>query len=376
MKRTSLTRFNLTKLALVLAAGAAMTTVNAALTDIAGSPMATTASSVVKPNLMFMLDDSGSMNSDFMPDSVAGDPACKDTGSSLQNCNFGDPPYNSAQFNGIYYSPDITYTPAVNYDGTSYASYTTWTAVPNDAFGIQFSGTTDLTLNYPDNVWCNTSSPSNADRSPPFSGACRQPIQAGVFTYPDSTYRRQFGVLGTNPPYYYTITTVAWCSSANASGFGTGTCQAKKTATFQYPKYGSAGNNGFSRTDIVPATTAYPRVASRTDCTGVVGPTGCSYAQEITNFANWYAYYRTRMQMMKTASGLAFKQVTSSYRVGFLTINPGSPVSSSKFLPVSDFTAGAGNQKQSWYAKFYAQNPSPSTPLREALSRAGATMPM
>src|SRR5882672_5599780 len=175
MKRTSPTNLILTKMALVLGMGFAVTTVNAALTDIASSPMANTASSVVKPNLMFLLDASGSMYWDFMPDSVAIDPACRNTGSSLQTCNFADPAYNSAQFNGIHYNPAITYTPAVNYDGTSRTSYTTWTAVPNDAYGIQFTGTINLTAAYPDTVWCNTGSATIADRTAPFaSGKCKR----------------------------------------------------------------------------------------------------------------------------------------------------------------------------------------------------------
>jgi type IV pilus assembly protein PilY1 len=369
MKRTLPT--NLTKLAFVLGMGLAMPTVNAALTDIANAPLAN-GTSIVKPNVMFVLDDSGSMNRDHMPDSVDDDPACKDDSASLRDCDYADPPYNSAQFNGIYYNPTITYTPAVNYDGTSKTSYTTWTAVPNDAYGVQFTGTIDLTTSYPDSVWCNTFSPTTADRTAPFaSGVCKRPIQGGVYTYPDGTYRRLNSAAGTAlTPYYYTISSLSWCSSANASGFGTGTCQPKKTATFRYPKYGT-GSDGFTRTDIVSTTANYPRAASRTDCSGAVGPTGCTYAQEMTNFANWYAYYRTRMQMMKTGAGLAFKQVTDSFRIGFITINPGSPVASTKFLPMSDFTAGAANQKDNWYTKLYAQDPGPSTPLREALSRVG-----
>jgi len=371
MKRTSPTSLNLTKLAFVLGMGLAMTTVNAALTDIATSPMANTGSAIVKPNLMWLLDTSGSMNWDYMPDSVSNDNACKTTGSSLTPCNFADPPYNANQYNGVAYSPAITYVPAVYYDGTSYPSYTTWTAVPNDAWGIQFSGTINLTSAYPDTVWCNTGSPTTADRTAPFaSGKCARPIQGGVWTYPTSTFSRNFSAAGTLNPYYYTISSLLWCSSANAGGFGTGTCQTKKTATFQYPQYGT-GSNGFTRTDVVPTTATYPRAASRSDCTGAVGPTGCTYAQEMTNFANWYAYYRTRLQMIKTAAGLAFKQVGNNFRVGLITINPGSPVSSNYFLPISDFTAGAGNQKQAWYAKFYAQPAANSTPLREALSRVG-----
>ena len=190
MKRTSPTSSILTKLALVLGIGFAMNPVDAALTDIATSPMANTGSAIVKPNLMYLLDTSGSMDWDYMPDSVGNDPACKTTGSSLTACNFADPPYNANQFNGVAYSPAITYTPAVYYDGTSYPTYdnstaaVAWTKVPNDAFGIQFSGTIDLTSAYPDNVWCNTGSPSTSDRTPPFaSGKCKRPIQAGAVSY-------------------------------------------------------------------------------------------------------------------------------------------------------------------------------------------------
>jgi type IV pilus assembly protein PilY1 len=380
MSRTFSTRFQF-RLALLLGIAFCATSAIAATADLANSPLSNAGGVIVKPNLMFILDASGSMDRDYMPDSVNGDPACKDTGGSLQNCNFADPPYNSSTFNGIYYDPATTYTPAVNFDGTSRTSYTAWTAVPNDAYGVQFTGTINLTAAYPDNVWCSTSSPSVAERTPPFTATtvCRLPIQGGVWTYPNGTHNRKSAVAGTRNPYYYTISSLSWCSTKNAAGFGNGTCQAKKTATYQYPKYGTA-SDGFSRVDIVPGTANYPRVASRTDCTGAVGPTGCTYAQEMTNFANWYAYYRTRMQMMKTASGLAFKQINDSFRVGFITINPNAldgngdpfgPVVAAKFLGVSDFTAGAGGQKDKWYTKFYAQDTNNSTPLREALSRVG-----
>ena len=41
----------------------------------------------------------------------------------------------------------------------------------------------------------------------------------------------------------------------------------------------------------------------------------------MTNFANWWTYYRTRMQMMKSSTSLAFAGVQDDYRVGYLSIN-------------------------------------------------------
>ncbi|HEX9626897.1 MAG TPA: PilC/PilY family type IV pilus protein, partial [Acidiferrobacterales bacterium] len=124
------------------------------------------------------------------------------------------------------------------------------------------------------------------------------------------------------------------------------------------------GVGQFSRVDIDPGNNIYAKASGRFDCAGAT----CTYAEEMTNFANWYAYYRTRMQMMKSAAGRAFIPIDDTYRVGFITINPQSPVSSSRYLRIQNFDAA---HKGNWYTKFYAQGPSGGTPLREALSRVG-----
>ena len=118
--------------------------------------------------------------------------------------------------------------------------------------------------------------------------------------------------------------------------------------------------NSFNRVDIEPATPSYPKAVSRTDCIG----SACTYAEEMTNFANWYSYYRTRMQMMKTSTSLAFKDIDSNYRVGFITISN----QSSNYVPINDFNF---TQKASWYNKLFATDPVTATPLRSALSLVG-----
>ncbi|RFO97567.1 hypothetical protein DIC66_06795 [Rhodoferax lacus] len=91
-------------------------------------------------------------------------------------------------------------------------------------------------------------------------------------------------------------------------------------------------------------------------------------ASEQQNFANWYTYYRTRMAMAKTSVGLAFAPITSRYRVGFVTANPGVPVAADKYLAIADFTSA---NKAAWYAKVNAQVPGGSSPMREGLARVG-----
>ncbi|MDP2241102.1 MAG: PilC/PilY family type IV pilus protein [Burkholderiales bacterium] len=129
----------------------------------------------------------------------------------------------------------------------------------------------------------------------------------------------------------------------------------------------------FNHTDIVSSTTDYPKGPQRIDCSGAT----CTYQEEMTNFANWYSYYRTRMQMMKSAAGRAFIPIDDTYRVGFITINPtcqngtttcGSSVRSDKYLKINVFDSA---HKSAWYSKFTAQIPRNGTPLREALSRVG-----
>jgi type IV pilus assembly protein PilY1 len=90
----------------------------------------------------------------------------------------------------------------------------------------------------------------------------------------------------------------------------------------------------------------------------------------MTNFANWYAYYRSRMQMAKTAIGRAFVGITDAFRVGFITINPAGDLTN-RFLAVDDFGNASGGQKDLWYQWLYKQDSHGSTPLREALSRVG-----
>ena len=117
----------------------------------------------------------------------------------------------------------------------------------------------------------------------------------------------------------------------------------------------------FVRTDIVPAVTTYGGRPNRTDCVAGV----CTYAQEMTNFANWFAYYHTRIQMMKTAAGRVFSPMDDRYRIGFVTINASD---STRYLKIDKFDV---THKADWYTKFYAMTPGPNTPLRRALSRVG-----
>ena len=92
-------------------------------------------------------------------------------------------------------------------------------------------------------------------------------------------------------------------------------------------------------------------------------------AADQTNYANWYAYYRTRLNMMKSASGRAFATIGDTYRIGLDRINNRS--NSNVMVNIKKFDAA---QKSTWYTQLYGVTGDGYTPLRGALSKAGRLM--
>lgn len=263
----------------------------AALTDIASVPLASSSTTVVKPNILFTLDTSGSMGWQHMPDSIA--------------IWAGLAGYKNHQCNSMYYNPATVYVPPKNADGTDFAN-ASFTAARYNGFDSS-TGTLNLSTSY--------------------------------IAYDDTTSWGN-GTDTAQPGYYY-----KW---NGASAPTSSQCQQSSSSSFPHTTSGTSPDN-FTKVQI----------------TATSGPGGTDERQ---NFANWYSYYRTRILMMKSATGRAFVSIGSGYRVGFITINPGNPVLSSKYLAISDFDA---TQKSNWFTKLYSQTVGSSTPLREALSRAG-----
>jgi type IV pilus assembly protein PilY1 len=121
----------------------------------------------------------------------------------------------------------------------------------------------------------------------------------------------------------------------------------------------------FTRVDIVPGVTSYPKAPTRTDCAAA----SCTYDEEMTNFANWYAYYRTRNQMMKTAVGQAFQPLTSNYNVGIVSLSNAADTGTRNLMTVpAQFT---GSVRTNWYNTLYKMSTTGSTPMRVALHAVG-----
>lgn len=156
MKTPDILRETQPRLAQRLLAGAVLATflaapqLAAAQTDIANSPISSASTTTVPPNVMFILDASGSMNSDYMPDTMDG--------------YSGKTSYANHLCNTIYYNPATVYVVPKRADGTDFP-VPSFTGAPND--GFVSSGTTGSNIGY--------SAGSTTDLSSRFRGTTRSP---------------------------------------------------------------------------------------------------------------------------------------------------------------------------------------------------------
>ncbi|MDD2894254.1 MAG: hypothetical protein PHF20_10040, partial [Halothiobacillaceae bacterium] len=215
---------------------------------LATAPLTTATPSKVKPNVMFILDDSGSMGWDYLPD-WANDRDPTSSGYPSSDVNYSSVPalHRNNSFNGVAYNPAITYTPPVlfNADGTlnttTYPNIVApWTAVKDDAFGVQSTSSTNLITSFPDTKYCVGSSSTDCLRNDNLllpgtvngksyttaSNANSTGTGSVATGNPDAptTAARSFG------PFFYTIVPGEYCDSSNLKN-----CQSAQSATYSHP---------------------------------------------------------------------------------------------------------------------------------------------
>lgn len=110
--------------------------------------------------------------------------------------------------------------------------------------------------------------------------------------------------------------------------------------------------------------TTYPKSTERTDCAAA---SNCTYAEEIQNFANWFSYYRKRDLTAKNAISTVVAPITD--RVGYATLWNNSSANNIRIAEMNSSTA-SGNKKKLLDALFKTR-PANSTPLRIGLDRVG-----
>ncbi|MES2183633.1 MAG: PilC/PilY family type IV pilus protein [Pseudomonadota bacterium] len=374
MKRAVNRKYQIAAALLLSGVGAALPSA-AAVTDIGAEPVITQANVTAKPNLLFLLDNSGSMAWDFMPDDMG------DTGSGTGTSTaYG---YRASQCNGVAYDPTYTYTPPLTSTGSSYSN-ATFTGAWNDGY-VGGTSTTNLSGS---TTTSDTSSTSNTTGTGSKSFAVSDSsFYSGSFVIGtaatitgSSGSRTMSGAVTawTNTSGNNWTLTVNVTSASGTASASTSWTVSQTTDAYYYFTYSGAQtamNWTYTTAGAVDTTTTYYK-----ECNSNIGSTpgsgvftkvlvsSLTTAQQ-SNYANWFSYYRKRYLLMRTAVGQAFSSFDSGYRVGFTTIGDTSAVDgTNSFRDTKDFDT---TQKANFYSSLYSVTPSGSTPLRQALSKAG-----
>lgn len=303
-----------------------------------------------EPNLMFVLDDSGSMLFEIMPETYrVSDVLNVFPSNGITNFNSrvaapgewtidGVAAVNGkllrSKLNTIYYDPGKLYTPWVSTDGV--------TSMPN-------------------------ASPTCAYHNPMVTGTgeskCRNLTVAED---------RTFNSVGST-----------WYACS-----GTGTCKTSTSSSISlYPAtyYWFTGTASqawdgtkYELVEIKSTTATYTGhgrdSGKRTDCSVASGGvTTCTYEQEIQNFANWYTYYRSRILTARAGIGRAFAVQQDNMRVGFGAINRASTTIDGVSTPIikTGVRKFDSTRKQGFLDELYSVAMSGSTPLPNALYHVG-----
>lgn len=355
----------------------------------------------VAPNLMLMLDDSGSMNWDVMPDwSYLPAP----NWANLQN-NWNEFDNNSVLpliypgINGVYYNPTVTYLPPPLANGTANYPVSSFSAAPVNGFDSS-SPTVDLSQyrgRYDSNdtryaqgassvqysipvaitgagagTYSATSCPSwTQGTSTKYPGYCysdNKPSASKFFSFYDTSNDDFYVAKCSNPGDVYNRSTNNCSKGISFFTYATANSSGGLVRNYVAENTGDCAAAGLTSATCVPAS----------DTSGVAAPAGIAAG---TNIANWFTYYHTRILAAKSGLMAGFAGLPAGYRLGFGSINDSNTgalpnkisIGSNWLAPVQLFGTGTdGLQKAQFWNWVAALTPPPqSTPLRDALQSVG-----
>jgi type IV pilus assembly protein PilY1 len=319
---------------------------------------------VVEPNLVFMIDDSGSMAWSFVPDAIEGDWCL--TRNSFGTCTSangqGRPRALASRWNGLAYDPRIEYAPPYRGDTTTRFADSPFTAAWDDGYAHEYGDgscpneTVDLS---------NASTPSGGSRG--YRPTWYYADSRGQRSCDDTNDRNDGdlpeywgGTSSTRPAGAYAFYYVHWWDHpVEASRVNPPGCDATlPTAT--------------TPDDDADDDECYVRVVVAGGTNGIA-TYGRTAAEEQQNFANWYSYYRKRTLAAKAGIGNAFSQLGSRFRVGFGRINSGT--TSVDGVDTGGVIRGvrlfSGDPREQFFDDLYRTAATGSTPLRRAANNVG-----
>lgn len=376
-------------------------------TDLADVPLVNATTLAVPPNLALVIDDSGSMDEENMPDS--------------NNTNNTKYCYRWHKYNTLTYNPANTYKAPIKADKTRFPD-APFTAALKDGYfalnGKMYDGSTDntptnlntefvkvkATVTYPDFgtsahratsvkvTLLNGTTVELLGSSPvPASGSTNEDTVGQAISNSINANSAVTGFTAVydgsnNSPIMGRIHIYAPASQGGLTTSPVVTLEKTSGTTQKYMSAGAFSTSGYfyATHKTNPNSTTCEADANYnliTSSANIAAPdTTNGSAAALTNFANWYSYYRKRAFLMKAGVGEAFATLEDGkFRVGYFTIDSldseveladGQPVNND--LAHADFTGTSPTSNRGlWYARLYGTRQALYTPLRGALSRIG-----
>jgi type IV pilus assembly protein PilY1 len=329
-----------------------------------------TVATALPPNFVLMLDDSGSMAWDVMPDYSYLQNANGTSCVSTPNC------LDSSDVNGVYYNPNVPYNPPMTVDGVTRMAPASFTAAHVDGFDSSsdvfdlrsYNGSDDssggqnkptfsktvsgtVTTSYPPTLACNSGDGSPLT-SGPNAGQCRHAttqstIDDGCQTQAqcNTDYANASNTVGGSlnwsgskdtknnncginkkdctwkiQNYSYYAPSPTCPAGGTLSG---GQCQTTATSNYGFFIYTVQTVTGTPPNATISYTTYY--VGASGSCAAVSATISASVCKDDAatqqNVANWFSYYHTRILMAKSGLMEAFSSLDPTIRFGYGSIN-------------------------------------------------------
>lgn len=332
----------------------------------------------IPPNLVLMLDDSGSMAWDYMPDQ----PADSTTNGLRYSGN-----------NGTYYNPAVIYSPPPTAVGGRYPDSTDLGNAPGNGFDSSSTKydvtrysvafryyellTAQVPSSYDPTLGCRSGDSMATDSG--HAGQCAH-VDSVTYTYYRAKNKQPYCKAGDDldfrnwrcvhavPTYSYYPPDTQTCPQGGSYDSSTKQCVANQSDSAYLFTYTTPDGKGGYVRHYVGKSQADCAVATALGAT-------CDYsAATQQNVANWFSYYRTRLLMAKSGLMNSFANVPSDFRIGYGSLHGNNTVGlgATVVKSVAAFGDGtSGTPKEAfwkWLASEYANG---GTPLRAALDSVG-----
>ncbi len=325
------------------------------------------------PNVIFTIDDSGSMQWDLMPDSLRTVPITYSgggVGSTTINYLFPMPANvydsytyatylpeyadtnsasvirRSSETNPIFYDPDVNYEPWWGVDDADVAYDDADPAAARYNPYVSAGSTLNLTVQQTYTTWWHN------------AGNTTDPEGDG---YLDWSYGAKS---------FWPVTYFVYNAAADTDG--------DKADPGDFIKYHyEFGASGTTSVTFAGGTTVLVR--QYIDNVPQPSVSADDLRDDLQNFANWFSYYRSRILLSRAAASQAFSTLPETYRVGFAAINfsPSTAVNinnglyNSSSVLVTGVEPFTGTAKETWYENLFSSFGGGSTPLLPALDAVG-----